>query len=66
MRCATRSQIGNSLFDKEGAKLVEGIFKKAAAKGVTIHLPVDFVTGDKVAKDATVGAADVKVTIGQR
>ncbi len=54
------------MFDKEGAKLVEGIFKKAAAKGVTIHLPVDFVTGDKVAKDATVGAADIKVQFAHK
>ncbi len=56
-------QIGKSLFDKEGAKLVDGIFKKAAAKGVKIHLPVDFVTGDKLSKDAVVGAADTQTGI---
>jgi hypothetical protein len=47
-------QIGKSLFDKEGAKLVEGIFAKAQQKGVQIHLPVDFVTANKIGKDAEV------------
>lgn len=51
-------QIGKSLFDKEGAKLVPGIFEKAAAKGVKIYLPIDHVTGDKFGKDAQVGTAD--------
>ena len=30
---------------------------KAASKNVNIHLPVDFVTADKFAEDATVGTA---------
>ena len=33
---------------------------KAASKGVKIHLPVDFITGDKFAEDATVGTATVE------
>ena len=33
---------------------------KAKANNVQIHLPVDFVTGDKFAEDAKVGAATVK------
>ena len=37
--------IGSSLFDEAGAKIVEEIVKKAEAKGVTIHLPTDFVIG---------------------
>lgn len=32
----------------------------AKAKNVQIHLPTDFVTGDKFAEDAKVGAADIK------
>jgi phosphoglycerate kinase len=60
LKVAFKVEIGSSLFDQEGAKLVEGIFAKAAAKGVKIHLPVDFVTTDKIQKDAKVGAADVK------
>jgi hypothetical protein len=31
--------IGNSLFDEEGAKIVEDLFAKAAEKNVQIHLP---------------------------
>lgn len=33
---------------------------KADAKGVKIHLPVDFVTGDKFDENATVGSATVE------
>jgi phosphoglycerate kinase len=39
--------IGNSLYDAEGAKIAKELFAKAAAKGVKITLPVDFVCGDK-------------------
>ncbi|PTY05533.1 phosphoglycerate kinase [Opitutaceae bacterium EW11] len=57
-------QIGSSLFDAEGAKLVKDIVAKAKAKGVNITLPVDYVTADRFPKDAEataamkVGAAD--------
>jgi phosphoglycerate kinase len=44
--------IGDSLFDAEGAKLVPEILAAAAKKGVTIHLPVDYVAADKFAADA--------------
>lgn len=53
-------EIGASLYDAEGAKIVPKLMEKAAAKGVKIHLPVDFVTGDKFAENATVGAATVE------
>jgi len=39
--------IGDSLFDPEGARIAKDLFAKAAAKGVTITLPVDFVIADK-------------------
>ena len=39
--------IGGSLFDAEGAKIVKELCVKAAARGVTITLPVDFVIADK-------------------
>ncbi|MEY4941378.1 MAG: hypothetical protein RIQ93_3113 [Verrucomicrobiota bacterium] len=39
--------IGDSLFDVEGAKIAKELFAKAAAKGVKITLPVDFVIADK-------------------
>jgi phosphoglycerate kinase len=49
--------IGNSLYDAEGAKVVQTILDKAKKNGVAIHLPVDYVTGDKFDKAATVGTA---------
>lgn len=33
---------------------------KAKSKNVHVHLPVDFVTGDKFAEDAVVGKATVE------
>lgn len=45
-------KIGSSLFDEEGFKAVDEIMAKAKAKGVKIHLPVDFVSGDKFSNDA--------------
>lgn len=48
-------EIGASLYDEEGAKIVPELMEKAKAKGVAIHLPTDFITGDKFAADATVG-----------
>jgi phosphoglycerate kinase len=44
--------IGKSLYDEEGAKIVPQLVAKAAAKGVKIHLPTDYVAGDKFAADA--------------
>ena len=52
--------IGSSLFDKDGAGIVPSIMQKAKERGVKIHLPVDFVTADKFAPDATVGHATVE------
>ncbi|GMR32674.1 hypothetical protein PMAYCL1PPCAC_02869, partial [Pristionchus mayeri] len=56
LKVSQGSKIGNSLFDEEGAKIVPELLEKAKAKGVKIHLPVDFVCGDKFAEDAVVTA----------
>jgi len=45
-------EIGKSLFDEKGAAIVNEIMEKAKARGVTIHLPTDFVVADKFAPDA--------------
>lgn len=45
-------KIGSSLFDEEGAKIVEKIMQKAKEKNVAIHLPVDYVIADKFDKNA--------------
>merc|ERR1719327_981515 len=52
--------IGTSLYDEEGAKTVPKLMEKAKAKNVKLHFPVDFVTADKFAEDAAVGAATVE------
>ncbi|KAJ5767033.1 uncharacterized protein N7511_004649 [Penicillium nucicola] len=50
-------KIGNSLFDEAGSKIVGEIVEKAKKFNVEIVLPVDYVTADKFAADAKVGAA---------
>ncbi|EGD72269.1 testis-specific phosphoglycerate kinase 2 [Salpingoeca rosetta] len=49
--------IGSSLFDEEGAKIVGKIMDKAKANNVQIHLPVDYVTADKFSADANASTA---------
>ena len=53
-------EIGNSLFDAKGAEIAKELFDKAAAKGVKIHLPSDFVCGDKFGPDANTKIATDK------
>ncbi|XP_022901073.1 phosphoglycerate kinase isoform X1 [Onthophagus taurus] len=53
-------KIGKSLYDEEGAKIVKNIMDKAKEKNVQIHLPIDFVTADNFAENATVGAATLE------
>jgi len=45
-------EIGSSLFDVEGAKLVPELVAKAKERGVTLTFPVDYVAADKFAPDA--------------
>ena len=49
-------EIGESLFDPEGAKIVGELMDKA----VKIHLPVDFVSGDKFEANAHTRAVEDK------
>jgi|JI10StandDraft_1071094.scaffolds.fasta_scaffold538624_2 phosphoglycerate kinase len=57
-------EIGSSLFDKDGAAIVQGLVDKAKAKGVKLVFPVDYVTADRFAADATVGSATDATGIG--
>ncbi|XP_063235339.1 phosphoglycerate kinase [Bacillus rossius redtenbacheri] len=52
-------KIGSSLFDEKGAGIVKALKEKADKKGVKLHLPVDFVIGDKFAEDAKVETSDI-------
>jgi phosphoglycerate kinase len=51
-------EIGDSLFDPEGAKIVAELVEKAKARGVSIILPVDYVCADKFSPDAATRPAD--------
>jgi len=42
---------------------VNDLLDKAKKNNVQIHLPVDFVTADKFAENAAVGAADIETGI---
>src|SRR5690606_10446377 len=50
-------EIGKSLYDAEGAKIVKDLVSKAKDKGVELVFPIDYVTGDKFGEDSKVGAA---------
>ncbi|XP_035783112.1 phosphoglycerate kinase [Anopheles albimanus] len=59
LKVLNNMEIGGSLFDAEGAKIVQNLVDKAKKNNVQLHLPVDFVTGDKFAEDAATGEATV-------
>jgi len=58
-----KMEIGGSLFDEDGAKIVPKLMEKAKARGVKLVLPTDFVTADKFAEDAAVGNATVEAGV---
>lgn len=57
---AQGGEIGNSLCESDKLDLAIDILKKAEAKGVKIHLPVDSVNGDKFDKEAAVNVTDIR------
>lgn len=60
LKVLNNMEIGGSLFDEDGAKIVKNLVEKAKKNNVQLHLPVDFVTGNKFAEDAEVGIATVE------
>lgn len=60
LKVAHQMKIGKSLFDEEGSKIVNRILEKAKTNNVKIHLPKDFITGDKFAEDANAGTATIE------
>jgi phosphoglycerate kinase len=50
--------IGASLFDAEGAKIVEDLVARAKARGVKLIFPVDYVCADKFDPNANTQMAD--------
>uniref|UniRef100_A0A7S1WM56 Phosphoglycerate kinase n=1 Tax=Alexandrium catenella TaxID=2925 RepID=A0A7S1WM56_ALECA len=53
-------EIGASLFDEPGSKLVPGIMEKAKKNGVEIVLPVDFVCSSKFGDDGEIQNGDLE------
>ncbi len=53
-------EIGNSLYDAEGAKIVQELLDKAKARGVKVTLPVDFNCGDKFSPDSNTQPATMQ------
>jgi len=51
------AEIGKSLYDEEGAKIVKDIMSKAEAKGVEIVLPVDFVVSSEFGEGGEIKTA---------
>lgn len=53
-------EIGNSLFDEEGAKIVADLIEKAKKNNVKLYFPIDHITANKFDKNAQVGYAEDK------
>lgn len=59
LKVVNKLEIGSSLFDEEGAKIVPEIMEKAKAKGVEIILPCDFVCSSKFGEDGEIKNGDL-------
>ncbi|XP_058857118.1 phosphoglycerate kinase 1 [Acipenser ruthenus] len=59
LKMINNMEIGTSLFDEEGSKIVKDLMAKAEKNGVKITLPVDFITADKFDENAKTGTATV-------
>jgi phosphoglycerate kinase len=57
LKVIDKMEIGTSLYDEEGAKIVEEIMAKAKEKGVEIILPVDFTISNKFGEDGEIKTA---------
>jgi len=55
--------IGKSLFDEEGSKIVPQIMETAKKNNVALHFPTDFICGDNFSNDAQTLIATVKTGI---
>jgi len=54
------AEIGKSLYDEEGAKIVQEIMDKAKEKGVEIVLPVDFVCSSEFGEGGEIKEATLE------
>jgi len=63
LKVTKNMEIGTSLFDEEGAKIVPSIIEKAQAKGVKLFVSEDFVCADKFSPDANTKPASIETGI---
>merc|ERR1719478_1569531 len=63
LKIINKIDIGGSLFDEEGSKIVPEIMEKAKQKGVEIVLPVDFVCSSKFGEDGEVKPGDLSTGV---
>ncbi|KAM6985361.1 phosphoglycerate kinase 1 [Aplochiton taeniatus] len=63
LKVLNNMEIGTSLYDEEGAKIVKDLMAKAEKNKVKINLPVDFITAEKFDENATTGTAAVATGI---
>ncbi|XP_064834530.1 phosphoglycerate kinase-like [Oncorhynchus masou masou] len=63
LKVLNNMEIGNSLYDDEGAKIVKELMAKAEKNKVKINLPVDFITAEKFDEHAQTGTATVAAGI---
>ncbi|XP_040179796.1 phosphoglycerate kinase [Rana temporaria] len=59
LKVLNNMEIGTSLYDDEGAKIVKDLMAKAEKNNVKITLPVDFTTADKFDENANTGQATI-------
>lgn len=59
LKVLNNMEIGKSIYDAEGAKIVVELMAKAKAKGVQIHLPVDFIAADAFSPTANTQTVNV-------
>jgi len=53
-------QIGKSLYDEEGSKIIRQLMETAKSKGVTIHLPVDFICAKEISDNVDTMTRTIK------
>merc|ERR1719326_1457704 len=63
LKVINKIEIGSSLFDEEGSKIVQEIMDKAKAKGVEIILPVDFVCSSKFGEDGEIQTVEASAGV---
>ncbi|XP_029483471.1 phosphoglycerate kinase-like [Oncorhynchus nerka] len=63
LKVLNNMEIGASLYDDEGAKIVKELMAKAEKNKVKINLPVDFITAEKFDEHAQTGTATVAAGI---